>query len=139
MMRTKLGKILLPTALGFMAVLGVLIAINVVFKGGTVFTESDNGFFMYFVAPAFVIAALIQYNLTLPYWKKFIISKKIFGLGMVEFVGLLSIVSGLIFGLVFWERDYGFTEFILVSLTGIVAFAIYWTVNVTTLKQLESL
>ena len=58
---------------------------------------------------------------------------------MVEFVGLLSIVSGLIFGLVFWERDYGFTEFILVSLTGIVAFAIYWTVNVTTLKQLESL
>ena len=51
------------------------------------------------------------------------------GLTLFQFTALLCILSGLIFGLVFWERDLGYNELIFISLTGIIAFSVYWTVN----------
>ncbi|MDI3479083.1 MAG: hypothetical protein PWQ14_229, partial [Rikenellaceae bacterium] len=38
-------------------------------------------------------------------------------------------------GLVFWEPNFGIKDLFLVSLTGIVAFTVYWTVNLFTLKK----
>ncbi|MDI3544706.1 MAG: hypothetical protein PWP68_123, partial [Rikenellaceae bacterium] len=61
--------------------------------------------------------------------------KKVWGLTLFQFTALLCIISGLIFGLVFWEPNFGIKDLFLVSLTGIVAFTVYWTVNLFTLKK----
>jgi hypothetical protein len=56
---------------------------------------------------------------------------------LIQFTGLLCIISGLIFGLFFWEPIFGIKELILVTLTGIIAFTVYWTVNLLVLRKLD--
>ena len=133
----KILKIILPTVFGILTVLGLLVLFNLIVNNGDAFTKPDNGFFKYFVPIATIIAMTIQITLTLPLWNKFKIRGKIWGLTILKFTGLLCIVSGLTFGFVFWERDFGIDELVLVSLTGIIAFTIYWTINLFTLRQLE--
>ena len=138
-MKAKIIKTILPTIFGILTVLGLLIIFNLIVYNGDAFTKPDNGFFKYFVPIAVIIAMIIQVTLTLPFWKRFKTHKKIFGLTLVKFTGLLCIVSGLTFGFVFWERNFGINELILVSLTGIIAFTVYWAVNLITLRQLDKL
>ena len=133
----KILKIILPTMFGILTVLGLLVLFNLIVNNGDAFTKPDNGFFKCFVPIATIIAMTIQITLTLPFWEKFKVREKIWGLTIFKFTGLLCIVSGLIFGFVFWERDFGIDELILVSLTGIIAFTVYWTINLFTLRQLE--
>lgn len=83
------------------------------------------------------IALTIQFALTLLFLKKFKSQKKVFGLTLFQFTALLCIISGLTFGLVFWETNFGINELILVSLTGVIAFFVYWTVNLLTLEQID--
>ncbi|HPX75097.1 MAG TPA: hypothetical protein PLW77_00795 [Bacteroidales bacterium] len=138
-MKVKIIKIILPTILGIFAVLGVLVILNFIIYDGDAFSKPDNGFFTIFVPISTFIAITIQLVLTLPFWEKFKSYKKVWGLTLFQFTTILCIISGLIFGLVFWERSFGFGEFIAVSITGIIAFAIYWTVNLITIKQIEKL
>ena len=138
-MKVKIIKIILPTILGILTVLGVLVILNLIMHNGDAFSKPDNGFFAIFVPISTFIAITIQLVLTLPFWEKFKSYKKVWGLTLFQFTTILCIISGLIFGLVFWERSFGFGEFIAVSITGIIAFAIYWTVNLITIKQIEKL
>lgn len=138
-MKVKIIKIILPTILGIFAVLGVLVILNFIMHNGDAFSKPDNGFFAIFVPISTFIAITIQLVLTLPFWEKFKSYKKVWGLTLFQFTTILCIISGLIFGLVFWERSFGFGEFVAVSITGIIAFAIYWTVNLITIKQIEKL
>jgi hypothetical protein len=39
--------------------------------------------------------------------------------------------------LVFWERSFGIMELILLSLSGIISFSVYWSVNLITLNLLD--
>lgn len=135
-MKTKIIQTILPTTLGIVTVLGLLVVFNLIVHNGDAFSSPDKGFFKLFVPIAKVIALTIQFTLTLPFWKKFKSKKKVWGLTLVQFTGLLCLISGLTFGLVFWEPNFGIKELFLVSLTGIVAFTVYWTVNILTLKQL---
>jgi len=136
-MKSKLIKTLLPTLFGVLTVLGILLLIQVILHPGNVSITPDKGFFSLFVPIVTLIALLIQFTLTLPFWKKFKTQKKVWGLKLVPFTIILSLFSGLIFGWVFWETNLGIKEWIVVSLTGIFAFAIYWTINLLTLKQLD--
>jgi len=136
-MKTKIIETILPTILGILTVLGLLVVFNLIVHNGDAFNSPDNGFFKLFVPIATIIALTIQFTLTLPFWKKFKFKKKVWGLTLVQFTGMLCLISGLIFGLVFWEPSFGINEFFLVFLTGIVAFTVYWTVNLFTLKQIN--
>jgi len=136
-MKTKIFETILPTTLGILTVLGLLVVFNLIVHNGDAFISPDNGFFKLFVPIATVIALTIQFTLTLPFWKKFKSKKKVWGLTLVQFTGLLCLISGLTFGLVFWEPNFGIKELFLVSLTGIVSFTLYWTVNLLTLRQLD--
>lgn len=136
-MKTKIIETILPTTLGILTVLGLLVVFNLIAHNGDAFNSPDNGFFKLFVPIATIIALTIQFTLTLPFWKKFKSQKKVWRLTLVQFTGLLCLISGLTFGLVFWEASFGISELILVSLTGIIAFTVYWTVNLLTLRQLD--
>ena len=136
-MKSKMIKTILPTIFGILAVLGLLVIFNLVVQGRNVFNSPDNGFLKYFVPFATIIAMTIQLTLTLPFWTKFKRIKTVWGMTLIQFTGLLSIISGLAFGLLFWEPYFGIKELILLSLTGIIAFTVYWTVNLLTLRQLD--
>ncbi len=132
-------KTILPTVFGVLAVLGLLVVFNLIVYDGDIFTKPDNGFLKYFVPISTIIAITIQAILTIPFWKKFKTQGKILGLTLIQFTGFLCIISGLTFGLVFWERSYGVDEFFLVTFTGIITFSVYWTINLLTLRQLDKL
>ena len=136
-MKTKIIETILPTTLGILTVLGLLVVFNLIVHNGDAFNSPDNGFFKIFVPIATVIALTTQFTLTLHFWNKFKSKKKVWGLTLFQFTALLCIISGLIFGLVFWEPNLGIKDLFLVSLTGIVAFSVYWTVNLFTLKQIN--
>jgi len=135
--KTKIIKTVLPPILGIFTVLAILVILNLIMYNGDAFSKPDNGFFTLFVPITTLIAIIIQFTLTLPFWEKFQSRKKVWGLTLIPFTIILCIISGLLFGLLFWERDLGFSEFIAVSLTGIIAFSIYWAVNILTLKQID--
>lgn len=136
-MKAKIIRTILPTILGVFAVISVLIIYNLIVHKGLAFSKPDNGFFKYLVPITTIIAMIIQLTITLPFWKKFKTHKRILGLTIVQFTALVCLVSGLIFGFTFWERSFGIIEFVLLSLTGIIAFSIYWTVNFLSLRQLD--
>ncbi|HON98203.1 MAG TPA: hypothetical protein PK222_08140 [Bacteroidales bacterium] len=136
-MKTKIIKTIFPTLFGILTVLGLLALFNIIVHNGDAFSSPDNSFFKLFVPIATIIALTIQFTLVLHFWEKFKLQKKVIGLTLFQFTALLCIVSGLSFGLLFWEQSYGIKELFLVSLTGIVAFSVYWTVNLITLKGLD--
>jgi hypothetical protein len=138
-MINKIIGTILPTILGILTVLGLLVVFNLIIHNGDAFNSPDNGFLKIFVPIATVIALTTQFTLTLPFWNKFKSNKKVWGLTLFQFTALLCIISGLIFGLVFWEPNFGIKDLFLVSLTGIVAFTVYWTVNLLTLKKIDRL
>lgn len=78
-MKTKINGTILPTILGILAVLGLLVVFNLIIHNGDVFNSPDNGFFKIFVPIATVIALTTQFTLTLPFWNKFKSNKKSLG------------------------------------------------------------
>lgn len=136
-MKPKIIKTILPTILGILTVLAILVLVNIIFNNGDGFSSPDNGFFTLFVPITTIIALIIQFSFTLPFWNKFKSQKKVWGLTLFQFTALLCILSGLAFGLLFWERNFGLSELIYLSLTGIIGFAVYWTINLLTLKRIE--
>jgi hypothetical protein len=138
-MKTKIIGTILPTLLGILSVLVLLLVFDLIMHNGDAFNSPDNGFFKLFVPITTIIALIIQFTLTLPLWKKFKFQKKNWGLTLFQFTAILCIMSGLVFGFVFWETNFGIKELIHLFLTGIIAFSVYWTVNLLTLKQIDSL
>lgn len=135
----KIIKSTLPVIIGILTVLALLVIYNIIVYNGDALNQPDDGFFKYFVPFAIIIAILIQITLTLPFWEKFKSRVKVIGLTIVPFTGLISIVGGLAFGLVFWEPNLGSNELIAVTIDGIIAFAVYWSSNLLTLKLLEKM
>lgn len=136
-MKAKIVRTVLPPIVGIVTVLVFLIAVNLILYNGGGFSTSDNGFFTLFVPITTIIAMAIQLTLTLNFWNRFKKDEKVWGMTLFQFTALLSIISGMIFGLVFWETSLGINELLLVTLVGIVAFALYWTANLFTMKQLD--
>lgn len=136
-MKSKIIAIVLPTLLGVLAVIGLLILFNLIVYNGDGFNSPDNGFFTLIVPVTTIIAMIIQCVLTLPLWKKIKSKKRVLGMTIIQLTGLLCLMSGLAFGLVFWERSFGIMELILLSLSGIISFSVYWSVNLITLNLLD--
>ncbi len=132
-------KIVFPVVFGVFGVLALLALFNIFVNNRDVFSVPDNGFLVYFVPATMLIAMIIQIKLTLPLWRMFRTQKKVWGFGIIKFTLLISSISGLIFGFVFWERDFGTGELLAISLTGIIAFSVYWSINLMTLRRLDKL
>lgn len=136
-MKAKITKTILPPIVGIFTVIVFLIAFNLIVYNGDVFSDPANSFFKLYVPIATIIALAIQLTLTLNFWRKFKKQNKVWGMTLFQFTALLCIISGMIFGLVFWESNLGINELLLVTLTGIVSFTLYWTANLLTLNQLD--
>ncbi|MBN2669511.1 MAG: hypothetical protein JXR60_09795 [Bacteroidales bacterium] len=136
-MKIKFSETIIPPVLGILAVLLTTVIFNVIFRNGNAFCEPDHGFFRVIIPIIALIAITIQFFITIPIWQKYNDSKKILGMSLVLFTSLLCFISGVVFGFVFWEKSYGVTELLLLSLTGIVAFLIYWIVNLQTLIRIN--
>ena len=119
-------------------VLAILVILNLIMYNGDAFSKPDNGFHTV-CADSNAYSNNNSFTLTLPFWKRFQSRKKVWGLTLIPVTIILCIISGLFFGLLFWERDLGFSEFVGVSLTGVIAFFVYWTVNILTLRKIDSL
>lgn len=137
LMKAKIINTILPTVLGIISVLAALIIFNLIVHSGSALSAPDNGFFKLFVPFVTVVALIIQGFLALPVWESFKKNKRIWGLNLIQFTALLCLASGLAFGFLFWERSLGITELVLISLTGIIAFSIYWIVNLLALNKVN--
>lgn len=136
-MQRKIINTLFPVLFGVLAVVGVLMGYNLVVHQGAAFSSPDHGFFKILVPLTTVIALAIQFGITLPLWTRFKVRKTVGGLTLVPFTALLCIASGVIFGLIFWERALGLMELAAILATGVVAFVLYWSVNLLTLSRLD--
>lgn len=136
-MKPVIVKTILPPILGILTVLGLLFIVNLILYNGVYMRPRDYEFFAYFVPLATIAAVLIQYDLTLPIWEKFKIQDKVYGLKLIQIAGLVSIIAGLVFGILFWEKSSGIYELFILILTGVIAFTVYWIVNLLTLKKLD--
>lgn len=134
-MKTKM--IILPSIFGIIAVLVILGAFNLIAHNGDAFGTPDPDFFSFFVPIATIIAFVFQFFITLPFWEKIKSQKKVWGLTHIQFIGIISLLSGFIFGLIYWETNLGIIELIFNSLIGFIAFNIYWFVNLLTLRKLD--
>jgi hypothetical protein len=138
-MKTKLLKTIVPTIIGVFTVLFLLLMFNFIVYKNDVFNKPEDGLFTFFTPIVTIIAMLIQFFLTLPFWEKFKSQNKVWGLTLFQFSSLIIIVSGLAFGLVFWEKIFGFIDLLWGCITGIIAFTVYWMCNIITLKKLDKI
>jgi hypothetical protein len=138
-MKIYISMTVLPTIFGLFLVLGVLTIYNFIIGNELVIRSSDTKFFVYFIPITVICALIIQYFLTLRLWQIFKSKEKYLGMSLFLFTSLTTIVCGLIFGFVFWETNSGLNDLLMTILTGVVAFAIYWTSNLITLKRLDKI
>jgi len=138
-MKNKIFQTILPTIIGILTVLGLLIIINLILYKGDFLRSGDSEFFKYFVPIATIFAAVFQRTLILPLWGKFKSRNKIWSMTLLQIITLISIVAGLAFGLVFWEPSYGINDLLVISLTGIIAFGVYFICNLFTLRLFDKL
>ncbi len=136
-MINRIMKIILPTTLGIFTVIAILFVYNLFLFNGDAFCKIDANFFLIFVPIALIIAIIIQITLTIPFWKKFKQKRKIANLTLFQFLIIICVISGIIFGLIFWETKLGINELIQISIIGIIAFCIYWTINLSILRKLD--
>jgi len=130
-------KSILPPIIGILTVLGLLFIVNFFLYKEDFSSPGDYKFFAYFVPLATIAGVLIQYDLTLPIWEKYKTLEKVFGLNLIHLTGLISFIGGLVFGFVFWETNTCIIELFILILTGSIAFAVYWLVNLLTLRKLD--
>ena len=136
-MKTKIIETIFPPVCGILAVFAVLALYNLIVRRGDAFSYPDRGFFNLVIPAATLILLIVQYTLALPLWKRFQLNQKVMGMGLIEFTTLVCLFSGMFFGFVFWEPGDGIGELLFITLTGVVAFAVYWAMNLLTLKWLE--
>lgn len=136
-MKGIIVKTILPVFTGIIVSLLLLALVNFLIHPNFSIDFSragDRYFFVYLIPFATICALAIQFFIVLPTWSYFQQRTKVLGLTLVPFTTIVILIGGILFGLVFWERDYGITEFFAVTATGIIAFGVYWTFNLLTLS-----
>ena len=138
-MKAKLLKTIVPTIIGVLTVLFLLLIFNFIVYKDDIFNKPEDGLFTFFTPIVTIIALLIQFFLTLPFWEKFKSQNKVWGMTLFQFTALVILISGLAFGFVFWEDIFGLIDLLWGCITGIIAFAAYWVCNIFTLKKLDKI
>lgn len=129
-MQIKIMKTVIPVISGGLFVLGLLILLAFIRNEHVGFLWSD---FLLFGGLA-VIAMIIQITLALPIWEKYRIKNIFLRLDIFSFTGIISLIGGIVFGIIFWDPMFGIKDLVTGSLYCIIAFIVYWTVNIYVLK-----
>jgi len=141
-MKTRIINSIVPPIMGILTVLILLIGGTLLFTSQTSLTnlfESDKNFYLYLVPATILIGIIIQFALILPILKRLKNNKKIIGLKLIPFTIIISVIAGLAIGFLFWETRFGTTDLLYGTLAAIIAFAIYWTINLLTVQFFDSL
>ena len=98
------------------------------------------GMFLYFTLPIIVILTLIgQTFFFVSLWKKYMITKKVFGKNPLLVLFIICLMFGFIFGYMLWRRKFGFSDFIFSYVISTSILIIYLFSNILTLKFLDKL
>jgi len=141
-MKAKIINSIIPPIFGILTILAILIIAASLYNSQTSLNyliNSDLYFYIFFVPAVAIIAIIIQFALTLPILKRFKNNKKVLGLKLIPFTIIITIIAGLAFGFFTWETPLGITELLYCALTGIIAFAVYWTINLLTVRFFDRL
>ncbi|KAB2869500.1 MAG: hypothetical protein F9K37_07905 [Bacteroidales bacterium] len=136
-MKKIIAKTTIPVMIGIFNVLFLLVVIKFAIYGELSFVAKDADLLKYFLPISFFGAVIVQYYIVLPIWKRFAKNNKVVGLSIIPFTALVSLIGGLVFAYLFWERNLGIGELLAVFLTGLIAFTIYWSSNLVLLKKLD--
>lgn len=136
-MKKIIAKTTIPVMIGIFNVLLLLVLIKFAIYGELSFVAKDANLLKYFLPISIAGAVIVQYFIVLPVWKRFAENNKVIGITIVPFTALVCLLGGIVFTYLFWERDLGKGELLAVFLTGLIAFAIYWSSNLVLLKRLD--
>jgi hypothetical protein len=125
-------KIVIPPVFGIAAVILLLMIYNLITYGGDFIKEPLNGLISLVLPLVFLTALAFQLICVVSYSKKIYSGNKIWGLNPYIFAAVLSILSGAVSGLFFYEHGTGLKEKIYLIITGIILFATYIFVNFIT-------
>jgi hypothetical protein len=139
-MKTKIIRSLIPPLLGIITefallIIDAMVSNNRVSLFGLI--TSDTSLYLYFLPAVYLIAVIIQFTLVFYFWKRYINSRKVWGLTIVQFILVLSVIGGFVFGYLFWEPQFGFRDLLKGSFYCGAAFLVYWAVNLTTLYLID--
>jgi uncharacterized membrane protein YhfC len=136
-MKTKIVNSIFPPIFGILTVLVILVGAALLYNRQTTLSyliQNDRNFYIYFVSASIILAIIIQFALTLPVWKRFKNKNKVMGLKLVPFTIIICIVSGLAFGLIFGDTQFGIGDLLMGILYSVIASAVYWTINLLTIQ-----
>lgn len=136
-MKKIIAKTTIPVLIGIFNVLFLLFIVDYTIYGNLDFLTKDILLLKYFLPISIAGAVIVQYIIILPVWKRFAENNKVIGLTIIPFTTLVCLLGGIVFTYLFWERDLGIGELLAVFLTGLIAFAIYWSSNLMLLKRLD--
>ena len=136
-MKKIIAKTTIPVLIGIFNVLFLLFIVDYTIYGNLDFLTKDIVLLKYFLPISIAGAVIVQYFIVLPVWKRFAENNKVIGLTIIPFTTLVCLLGGIVFTYLFWERDLGIGELLAVFLTGLIAFAIYWSSNLVLLKRLN--
>jgi hypothetical protein len=136
-MKKIIAKTTIPVLIGIFNVLFLLFIVDYAIYGNLDFFTKDILLLKYFLPISIAGAVIVQYIIVLPVWKRFADNNKVIGLTIIPFTTLVCLLGGIVFTYLFWERDLGQGELLAVFLTGLFAFAIYWSSNLILLKRLD--
>ena len=136
-MKKIIAKTTIPVLIGIFNVLFLLFIVDYTIYGNLDFFTKDILLLKYFLPISIAGAVIVQYIIVLPVWKRFAENNKVIGLTIIPFTTLVCLLGGIVFTYLFWERDLGIGELLAVFLTGLIAFAIYWSSNLVLLKRLN--
>lgn len=136
-MKTKISLTLIFTIIGLFAFMALLVIYNSIVGNELIIQPTDIKFFTLFLPIAIICAFIVQNYLVIRVWQLFKSNRRFLGITSFQFICLLSIIFGLIFGFVFWEKDAGIIELLLNIVIGSIVFEIYWISNLVILNQLD--
>lgn len=136
-MKKIIAKTTIPVLIGIFNVLFLLFVVDYAIYGNLDFLTKDIVLLKYFLPISIAGAVIVQYFIVLPVWKRFAENNKVIGLTIIPFTALICLLGGIVFAYLFWERDLRQGELLAVFLTGLIAFAIYWSSNLMLLKRLD--
>ncbi len=138
-MKKRMLKSTIPVILAIMEVVILLAIANYIIDPNAFLNISkcENQQFFFVIIPIVaVLGILVQFFIAIPLWNRFRVEKKVIGINLFQFILLITLIGGLVFGFLFWERDYGIIEFWLVTATGVSAIGVYWVANALVMSRL---
>lgn len=131
-------KIILPAFAGYLAIVLIMIVENSLHKGA----DERSKLYLIFLFPnllaiTFIALTGLQLVLVLPLRNFYISAKPTSKRIWVAIFGSLCLIGGLIGGILFWHKEFGYHDLLAGSLISFILISTYLVINLTTINILE--